>query len=149
MPKWLSDACHASGNGNQGAKGAAFQGDKTKLNYCRSFDPVCQENASQPWYKLPDPVSAPGKSPVRAGDVEGRCSGDWTSGLIVDQIAIPADLKPGAYVLGWCDTIIIPHNHCSAHSHRTFALLLGRNNHAWAAVLRSLLICLWFQALGL
>ncbi len=109
MPKWLSDACHASGNGNQGAKGAPFQGDKTKLNYCRSFDPVCQENASQPWYKLPDPVSAPGKSPVRAGDVEGRCSGDWTSGLIVDQIAIPADLKPGAYVLGWCDTIIIPH----------------------------------------
>ena len=55
-------------------------------------------------YKLPDPVSAPGKSPVRAGDVEGRCSGDWTSGLIVDQIAIPADLKPGAYVLGWYAT---------------------------------------------
>ncbi len=105
MPKWLSDACHAAGNGNQGARGAPFHGDKTKLNYCRSFDPVCKENASQPWFHLPDPIAAPGKSPVRAGDVEGRCSGDWTSGLIVDQIAIPADLKPGAYVLGWCATI--------------------------------------------
>lgn len=104
MPKWLSDACHASGNGNQGAKGEAFKGDKTKLNYCRSFNPVCKENASQPWYRLPDPLSRsdPGKSPVRAGDVEGRCSGDWTSGMIVDQIVIPVDLKPGDYVLGWC-----------------------------------------------
>lgn len=101
MPKWLSDACGASGTGSQGAKGEPFKGDKSELNYCRSFDPVCKENASQPWYKLPDPLSAPGKSPVRAGDVEGRCSGDWTSGVIVDQIAIPADLKAGDYVLGW------------------------------------------------
>ena len=29
----------------------------SELNFCRSFDPVCQENPSQPWYKLPDPLN--------------------------------------------------------------------------------------------
>ena len=31
----------------------------------------------------------------------GVCSGDWTGGVIVDVVRIPADLTPGAYVLGW------------------------------------------------
>ena len=146
MPKWLSDACGASGTGTQGEKGEPFKGDKSELNYCRSFDPVCKENASQPWYKLPDPVSAPGKSPVRAGDVEGRCSGDWTSGLIVDQIAIPADLKAGDYVLGWrwdCahtmpaalrGCLVMPHVRCIVYTITLVGLLaavsaLRRGNH--------------------
>ena len=44
---------------------------------CRSFDPVCAENKSQPWYKLPDPLTPPAgtRSPVRASDVEGRQAG--------------------------------------------------------------------------
>ena len=34
-------------------------------------------------------------------DVEGACSGDWTGGVIVDEVLIPADLPAGDYVLGW------------------------------------------------
>ena len=34
-------------------------------------------------------------------DVEGACSGDWTGGVIVDEVLIPDDLVPGAYVVGW------------------------------------------------
>ena len=33
--------------------------------------------------------------------MEGRCSGDWTDGQIIDTIAIPAELVAGDYVLGW------------------------------------------------
>jgi hypothetical protein len=101
MPSWLSHACANAGNGNQGAKGDPFKGNVSELNYCRSFNPVCEEDPKQPWYKLPDPVSPATKSPVRAGDVEGRCSGDWTSGMIVDQVGIPADVPPGDYVVGF------------------------------------------------
>eukprot|EP00937_MAST-01D_sp_MAST-1D-sp2_P002610 g2610.t1 len=103
MPAWLSDACARSGTGSQGPAGAAFRGNASELDACRSFDPVCRENASQPWFRLPDPLSdAQGRgSPVRPGDVEGRCSGDWTSGYIVDTVRIPAGLAPGDWVLGW------------------------------------------------
>ena len=34
-------------------------------------------------------------------DVEGACSGDWTGGVIVDEVLVPKQLKPGRYVLGW------------------------------------------------
>ena len=100
MPAWLSKACAESNTGNQGAKGQKFVGNTSQLNYCRSFDPVCKEDPQQPWYRLPDPLSAKtgGKSPVRAGDVEGRCTGDWTDGVIVDNIVIP-DLPAGDYVI--------------------------------------------------
>ena len=103
MPQWLSDACRASGTGEQGPKGAPFNGNGSALDACRSFDPVCEEDPAQPWYRLPDPLSAAAgrRSPVRAGDVEGRCSGDWTGGMIVDSVRIPAALPPGDYVLGW------------------------------------------------
>merc|ERR1712176_1206777 len=59
---------------------------------CRQFKPVCEEG-KPPWHKI-EPAS-------RGGDVEGYCSGDWTGGEIVDQVRIPAGLKPGEYVLGW------------------------------------------------
>jgi len=32
---------------------------------------------------------------------EGWCSGDWTLGMVSDELAIPKDLKPGKYVLSW------------------------------------------------
>ena len=102
MPKWLSDACAASGAANQGRKGEPWKGNLSMLWACRSFEPVCAESKTQPWYKLPDPVTPVGKkSPVRASDVEGRCSGDWTGGQIVDQIVIPGGLPAGDYVLGF------------------------------------------------
>jgi hypothetical protein len=103
MPQWLSDACAASGTGSQGPQGAPFAGDKSALDACRSFDPVCHEDPAQPWYRLPDPLSAAQGQPstVRAGDVEGRCSGDWTGGMIVDSVRIPSALAGGDYVLQW------------------------------------------------
>lgn len=68
---------------------------------CRQFDPVCKEG-NPPWQKLPDPATPPGQpSPVRDGDVEGRCSGDWTDGILVDRVKIPDGLAAGDYVLGW------------------------------------------------
>ena len=107
MPAWLSKACAESNTGNQGAKGQKFVGNASQLNYCRSFDPVCKEDPQQPWYRLPDPLSAKtgGKSPVRAGDVEGRCTGDWTDGVIVDNIVIP-DLPAGDYVIVSPSTVL-------------------------------------------
>ena len=38
-----------------------------------------------------------------AGDseVQGECSGDWTNGQIVDEVIVPADIEPGAWVVGW------------------------------------------------
>merc|ERR1712072_385966 len=32
---------------------------------------------------------------------EGWCSGDWTLGMVSDQLVIPKTLKPGLYVLSW------------------------------------------------
>ena len=32
---------------------------------------------------------------------EGACSGDWTLGMVSDKVRIPADIKPGRYVLSW------------------------------------------------
>ena len=32
---------------------------------------------------------------------EGWCSGDWTLGMVSDQLKIPEDLAPGKYVLSW------------------------------------------------
>lgn len=58
---------------------------------CRQFDPPCDWDEG--WYSQP---GAPGSV-----DVEGACSGDWTGGVIVDQVIIPKNLKPGDYVLGW------------------------------------------------
>jgi hypothetical protein len=32
---------------------------------------------------------------------EGACSGDWTHGMISDEVVIPRTIKPGRYVLSW------------------------------------------------
>ena len=48
------------------------------------------------------PKDGSAQSPGDSDDEEGECSGDWTSGTIVDQVMIPASLKPGDYVVGWC-----------------------------------------------
>lgn len=59
---------------------------------CRAFSPVCEEG-TPPWHKI-EPAA-------RESDVEGFCSGDWTGGMIVDRVVIPAGIAPGDYVLGW------------------------------------------------
>ena len=32
---------------------------------------------------------------------EGMCSGDWTLGMVSDQVVVPTTIKPGKYVLSW------------------------------------------------
>lgn len=32
---------------------------------------------------------------------EGWCSGDWTLGMVSDEVVVPEDLAPGRYVLSW------------------------------------------------
>ena len=59
--------------------------------YGAAFEPVCDESPEcrNSHYKTP----APGVC---------KCSGDWNDLLeVVDQVHIPADVKPGKYVLGW------------------------------------------------
>merc|ERR1711879_1012842 len=58
---------------------------------CRQFDPPCPWDDG--WY------SQPGRK--GSVDVEGACSGDWTGGVIVDEVLIPSHLAPGEYVLGF------------------------------------------------
>lgn len=72
-------------------KGCIFNHGHVSGPACRQFDPPCPWDAG--WY------SQPGRT--GSVDVEGACSGDWTGGVIVDQVIIPADLAPGDYVLGW------------------------------------------------
>lgn len=55
---------------------------------CQQFPAPCpQDNGRLPW--------------STDGSGQGACSGDWTAGLIVDRVKIPATLPPGDYVLGW------------------------------------------------
>jgi len=58
---------------------------------CTAFKPPC------PWDTGIEPCHEKGCD----GDGMGACSSDWVVGLIQDTVIIPADLKPGDYVLGW------------------------------------------------
>ena len=62
---------------------------------CRQFDGPCEEGPGdgRGWQVIP--------GGQRHGDVEGVCSGDWTSGVLVDRVKLPADLPAGEYVLSW------------------------------------------------
>ena len=45
---------------------------------------------------------------------EGWCSGDWTLGMISDEVVIPKDTKPGKYVMSWrwdCEETVRSRNH--------------------------------------
>ena len=64
---------------------------------CQQFKALCPQDtgtyplcsATQGW-----PCSYDGSG-------QGACSGDWTGGVIADQVIVPKGLKPGKYVLGW------------------------------------------------
>ena len=58
---------------------------------CRQFEPPCPWDNG--WYAQP-----PYKTNV---DVEGACSGDWTSGVISDFVLIPKDLPAGDCAPSW------------------------------------------------
>lgn len=74
-----------------GFKGCSMVNGEPAGAACRQFEPPCA--ADNGWYAQP-PAS-------KSVDVEGECSGDWTGGVIVDQVVIPASLEAGDYVLGW------------------------------------------------
>lgn len=83
---------NSDGSGQpMGFTGCTFAHGEVVGSACRQFAPPCAWDHS--WY------SQPGR--MHSVDVEGACSGDWTGGVIVDQVIIPADLAPGDYVLGW------------------------------------------------
>lgn len=82
------------------SKGSGQPADFTGCRYvhgvveglaCRQFDPPCPWDDG--WYSQP--------GVAHSVDVEGACSGDWTGGVIIDEVIIPADLPAGDYVLGW------------------------------------------------
>ena len=59
---------------------------------CRQFDAPCAWDDG--WYAQPG-------GPAHNIDVMGACSGDWTGGVIVDEVIVPRELPAGDYVLGW------------------------------------------------
>ena len=74
-------------------EGKGFPQGPTGNLGCRQFkSPACDDDT--PWH--PVPGSAPGK-----GAIEGRCSGDFLSGSIVDHVVIPSSLPAGDYIVGF------------------------------------------------
>ena len=66
--------------------------DPAQGKACRAFESVCEEGTT-PWHPI--------EPNARASDAEGYCSGDWTGGMLVDRVKIPAWLPAGDYVLSW------------------------------------------------
>jgi len=58
---------------------------------CRQFEPPCLGDDG--WDTTPGSADQT--------DLMGKCSGEWIEGVIVDQVVIPSNLKPGRYVLGF------------------------------------------------
>ena len=61
-----------------------------------------------PGLKMPDcetvDKTVPEAPRLYTGDAEkheGWCSGDWTLGMVSDELVVPAGLRPGRYVLSW------------------------------------------------
>ena len=77
--------------------------------YGASFEPVCEESdeCKNSHYKKPR-------------DVVCKCSGDWNDEVeIVDMVHLPANLKPGRWVLGWrwvtpFESLVVSFTCCSA-----------------------------------
>ena len=72
--------------------------------YSLQFKPPCKEGLwpsedpkepkrMLPWHRI-EPTS-------EYDEVEGYCSGDWTSGSVVDEVMIPKSLPAGDYVVGF------------------------------------------------
>jgi hypothetical protein len=91
-PPWSYASCP---NGQPNATAAT-----QTIATCKQFQsPACDESdptthdPSTAWHAVPGGDGSSG--------VEGKCSGDFISGSIVDHVVIPKSLAPGDYVLGW------------------------------------------------
>jgi len=67
---------------------------------CQQFPSPCPD-LDKGWFECTDGVSQGGCDKQGNDDHWGMCSGDWTLGMIADQVVIPKALKPGKYVVGW------------------------------------------------
>lgn len=64
---------------------------------CQQFKALCPQDTGT----YPMCTETQGWPCSYDGSGQGACSGDWTAGLIADKVVIPADIKPGKYILGW------------------------------------------------
>ena len=64
---------------------------------CQQFKALCAQDTGT----YPMCSSTQGWPCSYDGSGQGACSGDWTAGVIADQVVVPTGLKPGKYVLGW------------------------------------------------
>ena len=67
---------------------------------CEQFANPCPD-LDVGWYHGSATRMPTGTFPPDSNAHEGWCSGDWTLGMVSDQVRIPADLPPGRYVLSW------------------------------------------------
>jgi len=84
------------GNGKQTAPWCGAKED------CQQFPSPCP-GLDAGWYG-PDGNAthmATGSFLPDSNQHEGWCSGDWTLGMVSDELVVPAGLRPGRYVLSW------------------------------------------------
>ena len=88
---------------------------------CQQFPNPCP-GLDDGWYGPGGNATHMPSGPAFAPDSnrhEGWCSGDWTLGMVSDQLVIPKTLAPGKYVMSWrmdCEgagSSIIPCTHCT------------------------------------
>lgn len=79
------------GNGGGSDENGSCRGRSRGPN-CVNFEPPCPDS----WLDVNKTDS--GATP---SEVQGECSGDWTDGIIVDEVIVPLDITPGAWVVGW------------------------------------------------
>jgi hypothetical protein len=92
------DAGDGVGNPACAGQGYGPEGTGAPIAACREFlSPACsaEDDAPSKWHFHSHTAGAP------VYGIEGACSGDFMSGSIVDHVVLPADLEPGAYVLGF------------------------------------------------
>jgi len=99
IPRINNFANANDGPGNPACKGQGYGPGHTgaPLLACRQFEsPACspEDDAPENWKKHPG-------NPDFVYGIEGKCSGDFIGGVIVDHLVIPKDILPGEYVLGF------------------------------------------------
>ena len=69
---------------------------------CEQFPNPCP-GLDVGWYMGNATHMPPGGKPFfpDSNQHEGWCSGDWTLGMVSDEVVVPKDLAPGRYVLSW------------------------------------------------
>eukprot|EP00656_Telonema_subtile_P045546 TRINITY_DN517_c0_g1_i2.p1 TRINITY_DN517_c0_g1~~TRINITY_DN517_c0_g1_i2.p1 ORF type:complete len:424 (-),score=67.35 TRINITY_DN517_c0_g1_i2:222-1493(-) len=66
---------------------------------CQQFPSPC--SIDDGWFNGNATHMPTGSFPPDSNNHEGWCSGDWTLGMISDQVVIPATINPGKYVVSW------------------------------------------------